>query len=278
MSPSTPLPKGYRFLRKGNPYLTSLCRRETLQANKTLYVVKERSGVLGLRAPQWIVAKVFQAERETRAKRKQNVQSRDNSAKREFLAALQQQFPHLPEAEADKVASHAMKKRSGRVGRTGRLSLDTKVRLAAAAHARHAHTDYDERMKRKQRKNTARKAVHADILKVMGVWKGETVKQHNATKRRKSQNTDEANIKRQRRTSLRQKNEEPEVISLLSSSDGESEKQELPPIDWDNLSDWFDSDKDEENTEDEDHDVRGEEDSAEEAEEDLDSVGSAIEQ
>lgn len=261
-SPSTPVPKGYGFLRKGNPYLTSLCRRETTQAKRTLYVVKDGSAVLGLRAPKWILAKVFQAERETRAKRKDNVQSRDNSAKEKFLQALGEQFPHLPEAEADKVASRAMKKRSGRVGRTGTLNLDTKVRLAVAAHARHGHTDYDERMKRRENREKARKAVHGDILKVMSAWKGDN-KQHKAKKRRKSEKEDATCAKRPRRTSSRQKKEEPEVISLLSSD--ESDREELPPIDWDNLSDWFESDD-----EDEDDD-----DSAEEADDtELDSVGS----
>lgn len=167
------MPKGYAFLRKGNPYLTALCRRKTHEAKKTLYVVVERSKPQGLRAPKWILGEVFAEERTTRLKRQNAVERRDDATKDTFAASIYSLFPKIPEEDIAKILKRALQKRSGRVGRTGKLDVDEKARLAVAAHVRHSHTDYDKILVRRPNDRAgARRAVHKQMLLVMAEWRG----------------------------------------------------------------------------------------------------------
>ena len=57
------MPKGYRFVPKGNVYITKNCRKNTQAANKTVYVVVEslntkRVKTLGIRVPADIYGEV----------------------------------------------------------------------------------------------------------------------------------------------------------------------------------------------------------------------------
>ncbi|KAJ3472823.1 hypothetical protein NLG97_g10694 [Lecanicillium saksenae] len=172
VSPSAPMPKGYKLLRKGYPFMTALCRRKTLAAGRTLYVVRAGSKTLGLRAPRRIVDEVYEEERQTRATRRAAVAARDVSTRGTFAAALRRQFPGMPGEDADKVLRRTLKKRSGRVGRTGKLGVEDKVRLAVAAHARHAHTDYDVLVRGEKSRAEARKAVYGKVREVLAKWEG----------------------------------------------------------------------------------------------------------
>lgn len=50
-----PMPKGYRFVPKGDVYITKHCRKKTLDAGKTLYVVLDKKDKpIGLRCPAYI--------------------------------------------------------------------------------------------------------------------------------------------------------------------------------------------------------------------------------
>lgn len=177
VSQQTPMPDGYGFLRKGNPFMTALCRRKTQASRETLYVVHSQRVPVGLRAPKWILDEVFAEERETRSRRHAAVEKRDDDTEEEFKRAVRRLFPRIPSEEVAKILKRALQKRSGRVGRTGKLDLDDKVRLAVGAHVRHCHTPYDKIINENRDRVESRKAVHEEISRVLQAWGGSPVRE-----------------------------------------------------------------------------------------------------
>ncbi|KAH6605934.1 hypothetical protein Trco_005087 [Trichoderma cornu-damae] len=173
VSPETPMPKGYGFLKKGNPFMTALCRRKTRDAGKTLYVVTNQGKQEGLRAPKWILHQVFSEERATRERRRGAVQRRDAAIEDAFEKAIRRLFAKIPKQDLTTILKRTLRKRSGRVGRTGKLDLDEKAYLAVQAHIRHCHTDYDEIAKATQDRDAARRAIRAEVSKLLGAWGGD---------------------------------------------------------------------------------------------------------
>ncbi|TLD16743.1 uncharacterized protein PgNI_01171 [Pyricularia grisea] len=174
---STPMPPGYRFVSKGNVYITKNCRKNTQAANKTVYVVVEslktkRVKTLGIRVPADIYSEVAESERQTRTARATNVQKRDNAGLRAFELELRRLFPKAPADAAETVARHALVKRSRRVGRAGTMDMDKKVRLAVTAHIRHRYTDYDAMLGRGVPREEARTKVWGRIVEVADGWAG----------------------------------------------------------------------------------------------------------
>jgi len=170
VSAQEPLPPGYGFLRKGNPFMTALCRRKTHAAHKALYVVRDKRDIVGLRAPKWILSEVYQEERESRLRRQANVEKRDSGMENEFRGAIERMFPNVPPEDLTKIIKRATKKRSGRVGRTAKLTLGEKVRLAVAAHIRHCHTPYERILGKTKDRAGARKTVLPQVNKLMEEW------------------------------------------------------------------------------------------------------------
>ncbi|KAM3459614.1 hypothetical protein NHJ6243_006730 [Beauveria neobassiana] len=172
VSPNTPMPKSYKLLRKGYPFMTALCRRKTLAVGQTLYVVRAGSRTQGLRAPRHIINECYKEEERTRAARRATVAARDTSARSLFETALRLQFPEMPAVDVEQVLQRTLKKRSGRVGRTSKLGTEDKVRLAVTAHARHMHTDYDKLVRGETSREDARKMVHGPVRSVLARWEG----------------------------------------------------------------------------------------------------------
>ncbi|KAL5094797.1 hypothetical protein Trisim1_005529 [Trichoderma cf. simile WF8] len=171
VSPETPMPKGYGFLKKGNTFMTALCRKKTRDADKTLYVVTKRGKQQGLRAPRWILEEVRKEEKKTREKRRGAVQRRDAATEDAFEAATLRLFPNIPKQDLTTILKRTLRKRSGRVGRTGKLDLDKKAYLAVQAHARHCHTDYDKLLARaSQNRDAARRAIRDKVSKLLIEW------------------------------------------------------------------------------------------------------------
>ncbi|PNP44618.1 hypothetical protein TGAMA5MH_03751 [Trichoderma gamsii] len=170
VSPEAPMPKGYGFLRKGNPFMTGLCRRKTLDAKKTLYVVVNQGKQEGLRAPKWILHQVFSEEKATRERRRGAVERRDAATEDAFATTIKRLFAKIPEEDLNKILRHALRKRSGRVGRTGKLDLDRKAYLAVQAHIRHRHTDYDKITKASKDRDAARDATRGEVSRVLVEW------------------------------------------------------------------------------------------------------------
>lgn len=163
------MPKGYGFLKKGNVYQSGQCRRLTREAGKTLYVVMRQKRQIGLRAPIFVLKEVHEKDRATKETRRENVARRDLATRQEFETALFEQFPSIPKPMADAILDRTLKKRSGRVGRTGTLSIEDKVRLAAVAQARHS-TRYDELLKGGLSRNKAREEMKDDVRKILASW------------------------------------------------------------------------------------------------------------
>lgn len=172
VTPSTPMPHGYKLLKKGYPFMTALCRRKARAAGCKLYVVQAGNRTIGLRAPKRIINEVRDEEQHTRATRRANVASRDDAARRAFKEAIMEQYPEIPSADAEKVLQQTLRKRSGRVGRTSTLSMEDKVRLAVAAHVRHVHTDYDSMVRSGKKREDARKEIYDEVNGVLQGWKG----------------------------------------------------------------------------------------------------------
>lgn len=170
VGPETPMPKGYGFLKKGNPFMTSLCRRKVRQAGEKLYVVKAGARPLGLRAPRWTLAHVAAQERATRSRRRAAVRRRDRSEREKFLSALLRRFPAIPPQDLATISRRALKKRSGRVGRSSKLGVAEKAQRAVAAHVRHRYTPYDKIMDGQEDKEEARKAVRLQAHRILRAW------------------------------------------------------------------------------------------------------------
>ncbi|GJN71887.1 hypothetical protein PLICBS_005956 [Purpureocillium lilacinum] len=144
VSAQEPLPPGYGFLRKGNPFMTAVCRRKTHAAHKALYVVRDKRAIVGLRAPKWILSEVYQEERESRLRRQANVEKRDSGMENEFRGAIERMFPNVPPEALTKIIKRATKKRSGRVGRTAKLTLGEKNAIEISDSCAETDTDSDQ--------------------------------------------------------------------------------------------------------------------------------------
>jgi hypothetical protein len=98
---------------------------------------------------------------------------------REFVAALAQailqRHPGCPSEEARRIAEHAGRRSTSRVGRSaaGRALDASAVDLAVIAHIRHAHTNYDELLMRGTERLDARAQVREGIARVLAEWSGE---------------------------------------------------------------------------------------------------------
>lgn len=82
---ASPMPKGYSFVRKGNPYITRNCRRQTQESLCTVYaVVDSDKKHIGIRVPTPIYEAVLKSEKLTRPDRQENVRKRDKSIEERF--------------------------------------------------------------------------------------------------------------------------------------------------------------------------------------------------
>jgi hypothetical protein len=170
---STPMPAGYAFLPKGNQYKTLHCRKLTHEARKPLYVVedgKKAKKVLGIRVPKSIFSHVQSLACETLASRRAATEHRDAALIRQAAAALEKEFPNIPDDEKEIVLKHGFRKYSGRVGRTGQLPMSKKAMLAVIAHIRHKHTNYDKLMDDGMKREEARKEIAKKTQEVLRGW------------------------------------------------------------------------------------------------------------
>lgn len=167
----SPMPKGYAFLKKGDVYKTGLCRRLSHEAGRTLYIVTAGRKPIGIRAPCSIIKQVFERDRNTKEDRRVAVTKRDDATQLEFKKAILKAFPSIPDESMSNILNQALKKRSGRVGRTGTLPLKDKARLAVWAHIRHCHTNYDDLIRNEGvERDKAREDVRDEVIGVSHKW------------------------------------------------------------------------------------------------------------
>lgn len=114
---------------------------------------------------------------EARARRRERAAARRAELDAEFVArfaeSIRQMFPSCPRGHPERIAAHACRKYSGRVGRSAaakRLDEDA-VRLAVAAHVRHQETAYDELLSRGMERGEAREEVREELERVLARWR-----------------------------------------------------------------------------------------------------------
>lgn len=172
-----PMPNGYRYVPKGNVYITKNCRKKTHDAEKTLYVViDKRDRTIGLRCPSYIYHAVMRDNKATATQRAEAVQKRDTAIHDNFEDAVVKLFPEIPEAEIPQILKQSLKKRSRRVGRAGAVALHDRVQLAVRAHIRHMHTDYDLLLGQGMSREDAREKVWERLNEVIRQWGGQPLK------------------------------------------------------------------------------------------------------
>ncbi len=170
------------FLPSGDAALT----RRTAKYSKLKAVVLrwsgtrkryERQGVLAEteaieRAETECLADAEQRQRKAE-RRAQRESALDQGFVREFAGAIVQQFPRCPANEASRIAEHACRKYSGRVGRSAAAKrLDPEaIRLATAASVRHRFTDYDLLLLQGVDRAEARAQVYQVVQKKLEQWR-----------------------------------------------------------------------------------------------------------
>ena len=182
----SPMPPGYVFVPKGDVYITKNCRQKTYERGQTVYVVvNKHNKIIGLRCPQSVFSAVEVMSEATAAKRADAVDRRDAAARDRFEEALGQVFPRMPLDDVKRVLQHALKKRSGRVGRTETHSLEHKAKLAVLAHIRHRYTNYDQLLNDGKDRDNARSVVLGDVNDISTKWGGPSLVKHDRGQRKK---------------------------------------------------------------------------------------------
>ena len=97
----------------------------------------------------------------SRARREQQYHEQLREAVLAFLD-FAPEHAELAEQIATEIAAHAAMVGSGRAGRTQLFSLEEKARLAARAHIRHRHTQYEDGQRRPVRRMGRRRALPRD--------------------------------------------------------------------------------------------------------------------
>jgi hypothetical protein len=116
------------------------------------------------------------ADADIRARRQERAAERrmleDQEFVKTFAKAISQHFPGCPAREAKRIAEHACRKHSGRVGRTAaakELSPDA-LRLAVIAHIRHERTRYDELLAHGVDRHAARESIWDKVSTILDDW------------------------------------------------------------------------------------------------------------
>jgi hypothetical protein len=163
---------------------TAVTRRASKYSPRRAVVVQwsrtrqryERQGILAARSA------IAQAEAESLSDADQRARQRERAAFRRTIeeqeyvarmtAAIREQYPGCPAAEAAEIADWPCRKNSGRIGRSAAAKAlePAALRLAVVAHIRHAHTNYDHLLGRSDDRERARQLVRPEIEQVLSRW------------------------------------------------------------------------------------------------------------
>lgn len=117
------------------------------------------------------------ADADLRAARKEREAARRAELDQEYVAAfaaeVRRLYPGCPPGVEHRIAEHACRKYSGRVGRSATAKrLDPEaVFLAVQAHVRHRHTDYDDLLMQGHDRADARFEVQDRVVEVLDRWR-----------------------------------------------------------------------------------------------------------
>jgi hypothetical protein len=170
------------YLPRGN---TALTRRATRYSRLRAVVVQwsrsrnhyERQGILAEpRAIERAEAECL-GDAERRNRQRARRASREAELDREYVAAfaagIRENFPGCPLDDARRIAEHACRKYSGRVGRSAaakRFDAEA-IRLAVAAAVRHDFTNYDELLLKGHDRYDARALIRDQVEEVLDEWR-----------------------------------------------------------------------------------------------------------
>jgi len=169
------------FLPRGDAALT---RRATKHSRLKAVVVQwararkryERQGILAEEEAIERAEEECSADAGQRAQRRRIAAIRreelDHEYIREFAQHLAERYPGCPPDEARRIADHACRKHSGRVGRSAAAKkFDPEaIDFATIARIRHAHTQYDDLLTQGWFRDEARNKVRDDIDAVLRDW------------------------------------------------------------------------------------------------------------
>ncbi|MFM9367239.1 DUF2293 domain-containing protein [Streptomyces sp. Da 82-17] len=173
------------FLPRGN---TALTRRAREASSLSVVVVRrnrrarrwERQGVLVEEAALALAERRCLADADARARRRERDAARRAAEDVRFTAAFAAEiralFPRCPEERAQRIAAHASRRGSGRVGRSaaGRALDPVAVTAAVRAAVRHDDSQYDALLMAGVRRAEARRRVRAVVDGVLDGWRERT--------------------------------------------------------------------------------------------------------
>lgn len=137
----------------------------------------ERQGILVENEAIEVAAQQCLEDADSRESRREYDRQRravvDEEFRRDFAAAIRDQFPGCPVPRADAIAYHAALRGSRRVGRSaaGRALDPEAIRLAVTASVRHIDTDYDELLMSGVDRDDAREQVHGRVSTILDTWR-----------------------------------------------------------------------------------------------------------
>ena len=172
---------GLSYLPKGDATLT---RRASKQSSARILVVTrvysrkryKREGILVEPAAIERARKECRADEGVREQRRQMDADRRQELERayveRFARAIRERYPSCPKGVDVQIAEHACTKHSHRIGRSaGAKKLDERaLLLAARAHVRHHHTQYDTLLGKGMTKRAARVHVQDKVDDVLRKW------------------------------------------------------------------------------------------------------------
>ncbi len=170
------------FLPRGD---TALTRRSRKHSSLSAVVVQfsrtrgryERQGLLVEEAALERAEKeCLGDEEQRRLARERAAELREHADERhlaQFAEAIKSQYPGCPPDEAERIALHACRKYSGRIGRSSAAKkFDAEaIELAVKAHVRHTHTRYDHLLTQGWERSDARHAVAKQTTEVLEQWR-----------------------------------------------------------------------------------------------------------
>jgi len=118
------------------------------------------------------------ADAESRERRREREAMRraaiDASYVARFAKEIRKHFPSAPKGIEARIAEHACRKYSGRVGRSAAAKeFDAKmIDLAVQAHTRHVNTNYDNLLASGYERWEAREVVRGTVDELMDRWRG----------------------------------------------------------------------------------------------------------
>jgi hypothetical protein len=170
------------FLPTGDAALTRRSRKHSALSAVVLKFSRarkryERQGLLVEEKALQQAEEECLADSEVRARRREREEERRAELDQQYIQAfahrVRELFPNCPKGREQKIAEHACRKYSGRVGRSAAAKSfdEAAVHLAVIAHIRHRETEYDNLLGKGLYRGEARSLVRDRVDQISESWK-----------------------------------------------------------------------------------------------------------